>query len=74
MIVSGQRAEDMAVRLKYAGISSGQIATVPKLAQALRQGIDSLAEGETLWLMPTYTNLLDLQKILKAMGYSMNCT
>ena len=74
MIVSGQRAEDMAVRLKYAGISSDQIATVPKLAQALRQGIDSLTEGETLWLMPTYTNLLDLQKILKAMGYSMNCT
>ncbi|MBP6745373.1 Mur ligase family protein [bacterium] len=74
MIVSGQRAEDMAVRLKYAGIGSEQISTVPKLAQALRQGIDSLAEGETLWLMPTYTNLLDLQKILKAMGYSMNCT
>ena len=74
MIVSGQRAQDMAVRLKYAGISSNQIATVPKLAQALRQGIDSLADGETLWLMPTYTNLLDLQKILKAMGYSMNCT
>ena len=74
MIVSGQRAEDMAVRLKYAGISSDHIATVPKLAQALRQGIDSLREGETLWLMPTYTNLLDLQKILKTMGYSMNCT
>lgn len=76
MIVSGQRAEDMAVRLKYAGIS--RINKVPiqceKLAQALRQGIDSLTEGETLWLMPTYTNLLDLQKILKAMGYSMNCT
>lgn len=74
MIVSGQRAEDMAVRLKYAGISSEQISTVPKLSQALRQGIDSLKEGETLWLMPTYTNLLDLQKILKTMGYAMNCT
>ncbi|CAN5415665.1 MurT ligase domain-containing protein [soil metagenome] len=74
MIVSGQRAEDMAVRLKYAGIAVDQISTVPKLAQALRQGIDNLKDEETLWLMPTYTNLLDLQKILKGMGYSMNCT
>ena len=74
MVVSGQRAEDMAVRLKYAGIDAARINTVPKLALALRSALDSLEPGETLWLMPTYTNLLDLQKILKNMGYSMSCT
>ncbi len=72
--VSGQRAEDMAVRLKYAGIPAEQISTVPKLAQALTQALSTIGADETLWLMPTYTNLLDLQKILKSMGVSMSGT
>lgn len=74
IVVAGQRAEDMAVRLKYAGIDASRINTVPRLQMALRAALDALEPGETLWLMPTYTNLLDLQKILKSMGYSMSCT
>ena len=71
VIVSGQRAEDMAVRMKYAGLSSDKIITVPKLERALEQALDMVQEGETLWLLPTYTCLLELQKILKARGYSL---
>lgn len=73
-IVSGQRAEDMAVRLKYAGIDASCIETVPKLAEALHQALAKLQPGQTLWLMPTYTNLLDLQRILKGMGCIMSGT
>jgi len=74
IIVSGQRAQDMAVRMKYAGVDQKLISTQPKLAAALKEGLDSLEPGETLWLFPTYTCLLELQKILKSMGHVMSCT
>lgn len=74
LVVSGQRAEDMAVRMKYAGYAGDKIVCVPKLQEALELSLNELQEGETLWLMPTYTCLLDLQKLLKSMGVSMSCT
>ncbi|MBS2006897.1 MAG: DUF1727 domain-containing protein [Cyanobacteria bacterium SZAS TMP-1] len=74
IIVSGQRAQDMAVRMKYAGVDQSLISTDPHLANALKHGIDSLGPGETLWLMPTYTCLLELQKIFKSMGHAMSGT
>ena len=74
IIVSGQRAEDMAVRMKYAGVDEKLIATQPKLALALKESLDSLGPGETLWILPTYTCLLELQKIFKAMGHAMSGT
>jgi hypothetical protein len=64
----------MAVRLKYAGVASALIKVEPRLAEALRLALDGLKTGETLWLMPTYTNLLDLQRILKGMGCIMSGT
>lgn len=74
LVVSGQRAEDMAVRMKYAGYDDSKIVTQPKLETALRYCLDNLSEGETLWLLPTYTCLLDLQKIFKSMGCPMSGT
>lgn len=74
IIVSGQRAEDMAVRMKYAGYPPHLIKVIPKLQAALRSGLDDMKEGETLWLMPTYTCLLELQKIVKSMGGVMSGT
>ncbi len=74
LTVSGQRAEDMAVRMKYAGYPQDKIVCQPKLDQALSQCLSEMEEGETLWLMPTYTCLLELQKMLKSMGVAMSCT
>ena len=72
--VSGQRAEDMAIRMKYAGLAADRIIVQPRLPQALRSALDNLAPGQTLWILPTYTNLLDLQKIMKTMGAPMSGT
>lgn len=71
LVVSGQRAEDMAVRMKYAGLPSEQIQVIPALEQALTHSLESLKSGETLWILPTYTCLLELQKIFKSMGHSL---
>ena len=64
----------MAVRMKYAGIDASLITTQPKLELALKEGLAALEPGETLWLMPTYTCLLDYQKIFKGMGHAMSGT
>lgn len=71
IVVSGQRAEDMAVRMKYAGVPQEQITCIPKLERALRYSLDRVDPDETLWLLPTYTCLLELQKIVKTMGQNL---
>ncbi len=64
-IVSGQRAQDMAVRLKYAGIKSTQIVCIPSISLALKEALEETPVKSTLWLLPTYTALLEIQRILK---------
>ncbi len=67
-VVSGQRCHDMAVRLKYAGVDAAKITIEPSLDHALDKALALCSDSETLWLMPTYTCLLDLQKIMKHRG------
>lgn len=74
VIVSGQRAEDMAVRMKYAGLPTKQIQVVTPLEAALKQALEATDDDQTLWILPTYTCLLELQKIFKTMGYSLSGT
>ena len=70
-VVSGQRCYDMAVRLKYAGVDPSVITVEPSLDRALDLALANCAADDTLWLLPTYTCLLDLQKIMKARGHAL---
>lgn len=63
--VSGIRAEDMAVRLKYAGIYSDRITIENNNPAMLDSALALLKPGETLFILPTYTALLDIRKVLK---------
>lgn len=63
---SGSRAEDLAVRLKYAGMAISRIEVEKDLFQALQRARDGL-KGR-LFILPTYTALLELQGILAKMG------
>ncbi|HEY5638751.1 MAG TPA: MurT ligase domain-containing protein [Dehalococcoidia bacterium] len=63
LVVSGRRAWDMALRLKYAGL--GERPEVEHdAARALRRAIDATPEGATLYVIPTYTAMLDVRNIL----------
>lgn len=65
ILASGKRAEDLALRLKYAGV--GKNTTIqPDLRKAVNDSLDDLS-GK-LFILPTYTALLELQKILAKMG------
>lgn len=66
IICSGTRAEDMALRLKYAGLDTDYITLETNLKKALLEGLENL-RGR-LFILPTYTALLGLQKLLAKMG------
>ena len=65
--VSGARAWDMALRLKYAGIQAdgGSSPHVePEPARALRQALEATPAGGTLYVIPTYTAMLQVRDLL----------
>lgn len=65
IVVSGIRAYDMAVRLKYAGFDESRIEVKKDIKEAINYSLKSIEQGGQLLIMPTYTALLDMQKILK---------
>ncbi|NLX77977.1 MAG: Mur ligase family protein [Clostridiaceae bacterium] len=65
IFASGIRAEDMAVRLKYAGIFTDNIVIEKNNPAMLDAALNTLNAGETLFILPTYTALLDIRKLLK---------
>jgi UDP-N-acetylmuramyl tripeptide synthase len=63
---SGTRAEEMALRLKYAGIDPAAIAADRDLGRSLDMAV---ADGSgPLYALPTYTALLDLRGLLAERG------
>jgi UDP-N-acetylmuramyl tripeptide synthase len=68
IVCSGTRAEELALRLKYAGVDEARL----ELAPALSDGLDaSLSRngGRPLFALPTYTALLELSDLLAARGH-----
>jgi UDP-N-acetylmuramyl tripeptide synthase len=63
---AGTRAEELAVRLKYAGVPEDRIEVVGDLGRALDAAVD--AAGERLYALPTYTAMLELRELLARRG------
>ena len=70
VICAGLRAEDMAVRLKYAGLNAAQLSVEKDLGKALEQGLTFIKPGELLYIMPTYTAMLQMREIIQKQGYA----
>ena len=66
--VSGIRADDMALRLKYEGIDPARVTIEPSLARALSTAAASASDDGELMILPTYTAMLDLQRITTRLG------
>lgn len=66
--ISGTRAYDMGLRLQYAQekyqapIAKYQIE--PDLKKALNSAVEKTPAGETLYILPTYSAMLEIRKIL----------
>jgi lipid II isoglutaminyl synthase (glutamine-hydrolysing) len=68
VVPAGNRANDLAVRLKYAGVESAPPASDP--ARALDALIAATPTGETAHLLCTYTAMLDLRAELVRRGWA----
>lgn len=66
---AGIRGADMANRLKYAGLEVDRITPLPRdERRALEAFVDSVPEGETAYLLPTYTAMLEFRRVLSTLG------
>lgn len=66
IVCSGTRAYDLATRLKYAGFEERHLLVELTLGRALNLAKENL-KGK-LFILPTYTAMLELQKILTRLG------
>ena len=70
VLAAGTRAEDLALRLKYAGFGN-DVATERSTAAALKRALAATPEGGTLFVIPTYTAMLEVRELLaKSAGAS----
>jgi uncharacterized protein (UPF0210 family) len=63
---SGTRAEEMALRLKYAGVDA-ELHVERNLGDSLDAALANAA-GERVYALPTYTALLELRDLLAERG------
>jgi UDP-N-acetylmuramyl tripeptide synthase len=64
--VSGTRAEELALRLKYAGLDG--MSLEPDTRTALERALASTPAGQTLHVVPTYTAMLEVRELLAKRG------
>ena len=69
LFTSGLRGADMANRLKYAGVPGDRLRPLPNdLAAGLDAFIDALPAGAVGYVLPTYTAMLGLRRVLAERG------
>ncbi len=62
IFVSGDRVYDMALRLEYAEIPCKGM--YGSLEEAIREGLKTCEPDQIFWILPTYSAMLDVRKIL----------
>lgn len=66
---SGTRAEELALRLAYAGIDRERLSIDRRIAQSFDSAVDAARSASTeLFALPTYTSLLELRTTIARRG------
>jgi lipid II isoglutaminyl synthase (glutamine-hydrolysing) len=68
LVATGDRAAELALRCTYGGLDESRIAVEPDLERALDLGLELTPDGGELVVLPTYTAMLALQRIVAARG------
>jgi UDP-N-acetylmuramyl tripeptide synthase len=69
LIATGERAAELALRFKYAGLPEHSIEVVPSLEAALDRGLELTPPGDELIALPTYTAMLALRDLVSRRGF-----
>jgi len=72
LVATGERAAELALRFAYGGLARDRIEIVPSLAAALDRGLELTPPGGDLAVLPTYTAMLALRKIVASRGHVAN--
>jgi UDP-N-acetylmuramyl tripeptide synthase len=69
VVTSGARAAELALRFAYGGLPRDRIEVVPELERALDRGLALTPDGGELVVLPTYTAMLALRRIVSERGH-----
>ena len=72
VVATGARAQELALRCKYGGLDAEAIEVVPDLEEALDRGLALTPPGGELVVLPTYTAMLALRRIVAGRGFVRN--
>jgi UDP-N-acetylmuramyl tripeptide synthase len=68
VIVSGDRAAELALRCTYGGLEESALELEPDLERALDRALELTPAGGELVVLPTYTAMLALQRVVAERG------
>jgi UDP-N-acetylmuramyl tripeptide synthase len=68
LVASGARAAELALRFRYGGLDAASIEVEPGLERALDRGLELTEPGGELVVLPTYTAMLALQRLVADRG------
>lgn len=68
LTLTGDRAEEMALRFRYADLPGEAMDVVSDPSEALDSALRAVPEGGTLYVLPTYTAMLGLRSVLVDRG------
>ncbi len=83
IIVSGDRAYDMGIRLKYAGGDNGgsrgnrnpaEVTVIAELSESIERAVQMTPPGEFLFILPTYSAMLEARNILTGDEFKLKTT
>ncbi len=63
IITSGTRANDMAIRLKYAGVPDEKITINQNIEKAINYTVNACKSDDKITILPSYTALLKINKL-----------
>jgi UDP-N-acetylmuramyl tripeptide synthase len=69
VICSGNKAEEIATRLKYANIPVSKLSLQPEREAALDAALKNVEPGGTLYIMSGYTPTQELRRIMQKRGW-----
>jgi UDP-N-acetylmuramyl tripeptide synthase len=72
LVATGSRAAELALRFAYGGMPRERIEVVPSLERAIDRGLELTPAGGELTVLPTYTAMLAMRKIVAARGHVTN--